>query len=45
MEAFAGANNAVGSLVMNWPTEAERDARMADVSNWARILTEGEQDA
>ena len=45
VEAFAGANNAVGSLVLNWPTEAERDARMADVSNWARILTEGEQDA
>ena len=45
VEAFAGANNAVGSLVLNWPTEAERDARMADVSSWARILTEGEQDA
>jgi biotin carboxylase len=45
VEAFAGANNAVGSLVLNWPSEAERDARMADVSSWARILTEGEQDA
>ena len=45
VEAFAGANNAVGSLVLNWPSEAERDARMSDVSSWARILTEGEPDA
>ena len=45
VEAFSGASKAVGSLVMNWPTEAERDARMADVSAWARILTEDEADA
>ena len=44
VEAFSGASKAVGTLVMNWPTEAERDARMADVSAWARILTEGEAD-
>jgi formate-dependent phosphoribosylglycinamide formyltransferase (GAR transformylase) len=44
VEAFSGASKAVGSLVMNWPTEAERDARMADVSAWARILTEDEAD-
>ena len=45
VEAFSGASKAVGTLVMNWPTEAERDARMSDVSAWARILTEGEPDA
>ena len=44
VEAFSGASKAVGTLVMNWPTEEERDARMADVSAWARILTE-EEDA
>ncbi len=40
VEAFSGASKAVGTLVMNWPTEAERDARMEDVSAWARIETE-----
>ena len=42
VEAFSGASKAVGTLVMNWPTEEERDARMADVSAWAQILTEEE---
>ena len=40
VEAFSGASKAVGTLVMNWPTEAERDARMEDISAWARIETE-----
>ena len=44
VEAFSGASKAVGTLVMNGPTEAERDARMSDVSAWARILTEDEAD-
>ena len=45
VEAFAGASNAIGSLVLNWPTEEERDARMADVSSWVRVLTENDTDA
>jgi hypothetical protein len=45
VESFSGASKAVGTLVMNWPSEAERDARMAEISAWARILTEGEADA
>ena len=44
VEAFSGASKAVGTLVMNWPSEEERDTRMADISAWARILTEGEAD-
>ena len=40
VEAFSGASKAVGSLVMNWPTEEERDARMADVTAWVQVLTE-----
>lgn len=40
VEAFSGASKAIGTLVMNWPSEAERDARMEDVSAWARIETE-----
>ena len=34
VEAFSGANKAIGTLVMNWPSEEERDARMSDVSAW-----------
>ena len=45
VEAFSGASKAVGTLVLNWPTEGERDRRMADVSSWVRVLTKGEPDA
>ena len=45
VEAFSGASKAVGTLVLNWPTEEERDRRMADVSAWVRVLTKGEPDA
>ncbi len=38
MEGVTGANKAVGTLVMNWPSEEERDRRMADVSAWAEVL-------
>ena len=38
VEGFTGANKAVGTLVMNWPSEEERDRRMADVSAWAEVL-------
>lgn len=44
VEAFSGANKAVGTLVMNWPSEEERDRRMADVSAWARVVTEEDTD-
>ena len=40
VEGFSGANKAVGTLVMNWPTEDERDRRMSDVSAWTRVVTE-----
>ncbi len=40
VEAFSGASKAVGTLVMNWPTEEERNARMESVTSWARIETE-----
>ena len=43
VEALSGASKAIGTLVMNWPTEEERDARMADVPAWVQVLTEGEQ--
>ena len=41
VEAFSGASNAIGTLVMNWPTEEERDARMEDVSAWVQVEVEG----
>ena len=37
VEALSGASKAIGTLVMDWPTEAERDARMADVSSWVKV--------
>ena len=37
VEGFTGANKAVGTLVMNWPSEEERDRRMANVSAWAEV--------
>jgi len=40
VEAMTGANKAIGSLVINWPSEEERDARMDDVSGWVQVLTE-----
>ena len=40
VEALSGASKAIGTLVMNWPTEEERDARMADVAVWVQVLTE-----
>ena len=40
VEALSGASKAIGTLVMNWPTEEERDARMADVTAWVKVLTE-----
>ena len=45
VEAMTGANKAIGSLVMNWPSDEERDARMADVEAWVRVLTEERTDA
>ena len=45
VEAMTGANKAIGSLVMNWPSEEERDARMQNPSAWLRILTEESENA
>jgi hypothetical protein len=45
VERFSGANKAIGSLVMNWPSEAERDARMQNPAAWLRILTEESENA
>lgn len=45
VEVFSGASKAVGTMVMNWPTEEERDARMSDISSWVQVLTEEEPDA
>ncbi len=42
---MTGANKAIGSLVMNWPSEEERDARMQNPSAWLRILTEESENA
>ena len=38
VEALSGASKAIGTLVMDWPTEAERDARMADVGAWVKVV-------
>lgn len=40
VEALTGASKAIGTLVMDWPTEAERDARMADVNAWVKVCVE-----
>ena len=40
VEALSGASKAIGTLVMNWPTEEEREARLADVAAWVQVLTE-----
>jgi len=45
VEAMTGANKAIGSLVMNWPSEEERDARMQNPAAWLRILTEESENA
>ncbi len=41
VEALSGASKAIGTLVMNWPTEGERDARMADVAAWVKVKVSG----
>jgi biotin carboxylase len=41
VEALSGASKAIGTLVMNWPTEEERDARMADVKAWVAVEVDG----
>ncbi len=44
VEAFSGANKTIGTLVLNWPDRASRDAHMADLDRWLRIRVEkGEQ--
>ena len=45
VEAMTGANKAIGTLVMNWPSEEERDERMKNPSAWLRVITEEETDA
>ena len=45
VEAMTGANKAIGSLVMNWPSEEERDARMQNPAAWLRVLTEEDKHA
>ena len=45
VEAFSGANKAVGSLVLDWPSEAERDMRMADPGAWLQVLVEEDSHA
>ena len=42
VEAFSGANKTIGTLVFNWPTEEERDRRMADIPAWLKVLVEVE---
>lgn len=39
VERFTGANKAIGTLVMNFPSQAELEKRMADMS-WHRVLTD-----
>ncbi len=40
VEAFSGANKTIGTLVLNWPDQATRDARMADLDAWLKIRVE-----
>lgn len=40
VEAFSGANKTLGTLVLNWPDEASRDAHMAAPEKWLKILVE-----
>ncbi len=40
VEAFSGANKTIGTLVMNWPDRAARDAGMADLDRWLKIRVE-----
>ena len=42
VEEFSGANKTIGTLVFNWPTESERDRRMADIPAWLRVKVEKE---
>jgi biotin carboxylase len=44
VEAFSGANKTIGTLVLNWPDAASRDAHMADMESWLEILVEDEAD-
>ena len=40
VEAFSGANKTIGTLVLNWPDRASRDAHMADLDKWLHIRVE-----
>ena len=40
VEAFSGANKTIGTLVLNWPDRASRDAHMANLDKWLHILVE-----
>ncbi len=42
VEAFTGANKTIGTLVLNWPDQASRDAHMADLDSWLRIRVKRE---
>ena len=40
VEAFSGANKTLGTLVLNWPDRASRDAHMADIGSWLKICVD-----
>ena len=40
VEGFTGANKTIGTLVMRFPSEEERDRRMADLGSWLRVLVD-----
>lgn len=43
VEAFTGANKTIGTLVLNWPDQASRDAHMAQLDSWLHIRVEPEK--
>lgn len=40
VEGFTGANQAIGTLVLRFPTKGILESAMSDISSWCKIIVE-----
>ncbi len=40
VKGFSGANNAIGTLVLRFPTKESLETAMADISSWCKVIVE-----
>lgn len=40
VEGFTGANQAIGTLVLRFPTKGILESAMSDISSWCKIVVE-----